>query len=81
MRFLIWKNLVVLIWTKRWKSLENRYDSKVAIPNFSLGMAFRCSRQFKNALVKYELKTHRHLRFEKDEMKRVRAVCTCLGCK
>ncbi|KAJ1270349.1 hypothetical protein BS78_06G047400 [Paspalum vaginatum] len=38
-----------------WKSLENRYDSKTTIPIFSLGMAFRDSRQFKKALVKYGL--------------------------
>jgi hypothetical protein len=44
-------------------------------------MAFRDSRQFKKALVKYGLKTHRHLRFEKDEEKRVRVVCTWPGCK
>jgi hypothetical protein len=67
--------------TERWKSVENRYDSKTEIPFFSLGMAFRDSRQFKKALVKYGLKTHRHLRFEKDEEKRVRAVCTWPGCK
>ena len=27
--------------TERWKSLENRYDSKAPIPVFFLGMAFR----------------------------------------
>ena len=26
---------------EKWKSLENRYDSKASIPVFSLGMAFR----------------------------------------
>jgi hypothetical protein len=31
--------------------------------------------------VKYGLKTHRHLRFEKDEQKKVRAFCTWKGCK
>jgi hypothetical protein len=62
--------------TERWKSLENRYDSKAPIPVFSLGMCFRDSRKFKKALVKYGLKTHRHLRFDKDEQKKVRAFCT-----
>jgi len=38
--------------TERWKSLENRYDSKAPIPVFSLGMAFRDKKQFKKALVK-----------------------------
>jgi len=32
--------------------VENRFDSKAEVPVFSLGMAFRCSRQFKKALVK-----------------------------
>jgi len=67
--------------TERWKSMENKYDSKAPIPVFSLGMVFRCTRQFKKALVKYGLKTHRHLRFLKDEKDRVRAVCTWPGCK
>lgn len=56
--------------------MENRYDSKAPIPVFFLGMVFRCTMQFKKALVKYGLKTHRHLRFLKDEKDRVRAVCT-----
>jgi len=30
--------------TVRWKSLENRYDSKAPVPIFSLGMCFRDSR-------------------------------------
>lgn len=67
--------------TERWTSMENRYDSKAPIPVFSLGMVFRCTRQFKKALVKYGLKTHRHLRFLKDEKDRVRVVCTWPGCK
>jgi hypothetical protein len=45
--------------TDRWKSQENRYDSKAPVPVFALGMAFRCSRQFKKALIKYGLKTYR----------------------
>lgn len=48
---------------------------------FSLGMAFRCSRQFKKALVKYGLKAHKHLHFQKDEKNRVRANCSWPGCK
>lgn len=67
--------------TKRWKSMENRYDSKAAVPVFSLGMAFRSSRQFKKALIKYGLTTHRHLLFPKDEKDRVRAKCSWPGCK
>ena len=65
----------------RWKSMENRYDSQAPIPVFALGMAFRSSRHFKKALVKYGLKTHHHLKFVKDEEKKVRAVCTWPGCK
>jgi hypothetical protein len=67
--------------TERWKSLENRYDKKASVPIFSLGMCFKDSRQFKKALVKYGIKTHRHLRFNKDEAKKVRAFCTWAGCK
>jgi hypothetical protein len=67
--------------TVRWKSLENRYDSKASVPVFSLGMCFRDSRQFKKALLKYGVKTHRHLRFDKDEAKKVRAFCTWPGCQ
>lgn len=48
---------------------------------FSLGMAFRCNRQFKKALVKYGLKAHKHLHFQKDEKNRVRANCSWPGCK
>jgi hypothetical protein len=33
-------------------------------------MCFRDSRQFKKALLKYGVKTHRHLRFDKDEAKK-----------
>jgi hypothetical protein len=44
-------------------------------------MAFRSSRQFKKALVKSRLETHHHLIFDKDEEKRVRALCTWPGCK
>jgi len=67
--------------TERWKSLENRFDSKAEVPVFSLGMAFRDSRQFKKALVKYGLKAHRSLRFPKDEKNKVRAVCDWKGCQ
>ncbi|CAO2036270.1 unnamed protein product [Urochloa humidicola] len=66
--------------TERWKSQENRYDSKAPVPVFALGMAFRCSRQFKKALIKYGLKTHRHLNFIKDEKSKVRATCSWEGC-
>ncbi|WVZ64352.1 LOW QUALITY PROTEIN: hypothetical protein U9M48_013885 [Paspalum notatum var. saurae] len=66
---------------QRWKSLENRYDSKATVPLFSLGMVFRDSRQFKKALVKYRLKTHRHIVFVKDEKNKVRANCSWAGCK
>jgi hypothetical protein len=66
--------------TDRWKSQENRYDSKAPVPVFALGMAFRCSRQFKKALIKYGLKTHRHLNFIKDEKLKVRANCSWEGC-
>jgi hypothetical protein len=58
--------------SERWKSLENRYDSKAAVPFFTLGTAFRCSKQFKKALVKYGITTHRHILFPKDEKNRVR---------
>ncbi|XP_066365323.1 uncharacterized protein [Miscanthus floridulus] len=66
--------------TDRWKSQENRYDNKAPVPVFALGMAFRCCRQFKKALVKYGLKTHRHLNFIKDEKSKVRATCSWEGC-
>ncbi|WVZ75505.1 hypothetical protein U9M48_023551 [Paspalum notatum var. saurae] len=67
--------------TRRWKSLENRYESKAPIPIFSLGMAFRSSRQFKKAVVKYGVKNHKHILFVKDEKNRVRATCSWKGCK
>ncbi|WVZ64915.1 hypothetical protein U9M48_014362, partial [Paspalum notatum var. saurae] len=67
--------------TERWKSLENRFDKKAAVPIFSLGMAFRGNSQFNKALVKYGLKTSRHLVFVKDEANRVRATCSWKGCK
>ena len=44
-------------------------------------MAFRCSRQFKKAVVKYGLTTHRHILFPTDEKNRVRAKCSWPGCK
>jgi hypothetical protein len=66
---------------ERWKSLENRFDSKAEVPIFSLGMAFRDNRQFKKALVKYGLKAHRSLRFPKDEKTKVRAECDWPGCQ
>jgi hypothetical protein len=50
------------------------------VPVFALGMAFRCSRQFKKVLIKYGLKTHRHLNFIKDEKSNVRAICSWEGC-
>ncbi|WVZ79281.1 hypothetical protein U9M48_026882 [Paspalum notatum var. saurae] len=43
-------------------------------------MAFRSSRQFKKALVKYGLKTRRQLLFVKDEANKVRATCSWKGC-
>jgi len=67
--------------TIRWRSTENRYDSKAHVPMFALGMAFRSSRQFKKALVRYGLTTHRHLLFPKDEKNKVRAICSWKGCK
>ena len=67
--------------TQRWKSIENRYDSKAAVPIFTLGMAFRSSRQFKKAVVKYGIATHKHIKFVKDEKKKVRAMCSWKGCK
>jgi len=66
--------------TIRWKSCENRHDSKAEVPVFSLGMAFRDSRQFKKALVKYGLKAHKSLQFVKDEKTKVRAVCDWASC-
>jgi hypothetical protein len=54
--------------TERWKSQQNKYDSKAAVPIFTLGMAFRCSRQFKKAVVKYRLRTHRHILCPKDDV-------------
>jgi len=65
----------------RWKSTENRFDSKAHVPVFSLGMAFRSSRHFKRTLVKYGLRTHRHLLFPKDEKNRVKVVCSWKGSK
>ncbi|XP_062230629.1 uncharacterized protein LOC133928349 isoform X2 [Phragmites australis] len=43
-------------------------------------MAFRSSMQFKKAIVKYGLVTHRHILFPKDEKKGVRAICSWKGC-
>jgi len=43
-------------------------------------MAFRCSRQFKKAVVKYGMNTHRHILFPKDEKNRVKAICSWPGC-
>jgi hypothetical protein len=45
------------------KSVEKKFDSGAPVLVFSLGMAFISSRQFKKALVKYGLKTHKHLLF------------------
>jgi hypothetical protein len=64
----------------RWRSTENKYDSKAQVPIFALGMAFRSSRQFKKAVVKYGLSTHRHLLFPKDEKNKVKAICSWKGC-
>jgi hypothetical protein len=67
--------------TERWKSQHKIYDSKAAVPIFLLGMAFRCSRQFKKVVVKYGLRTHRHILFPKDEKNIVREICSWPGCK
>jgi hypothetical protein len=67
--------------TQRWKSVENKFDSIAPMHVFSLGMAFISSRQLKKALVKYGLKTHKHLLLPKDEKNRVRATCSWKGCK
>ncbi|EEE58977.1 hypothetical protein OsJ_10678 [Oryza sativa Japonica Group] len=64
-----------------WKSTNNRFDKNASVHVFSLGMAFRSSRQFKKALVKYGLTTHRHIIFPKDERDKVRATCSWPGCK
>jgi hypothetical protein len=36
--------------SERWKTMENRYDSKCVVPIFALGKTFRCSRKFKRPL-------------------------------
>ena len=50
----------------RMKSRFPRFDSKAAIPIFSLGMTFRGRGQFKRAVVKYGLAMKRHISFVKD---------------
>ena len=67
--------------TIRWKSTNNRFHKNASVHVFSLGMAFRSSRQFKKALVKYGLTTHRHIIFPKDERDKVTATCSWPGCK
>lgn len=60
--------------------MENKYDSKAELLVFSLGMAFRDSRQFKKALVKYGQRAHKSLKFPKDEKDKVKATCYWFGC-
>ena len=43
-------------------------------------MTFRGRDQFKKALIKYGLTTHRHLLFLKDESCRIRAKCSWMNC-
>ena len=64
----------------RMKSRFPRFDSKAAIPIFSLGMTFRGRRQFKRALGKYGLAMKRHICFVKDEAGRIRAKCSWPKC-
>lgn len=65
---------------RRRKTTHRVYDDSTDKPEFALGMAFRDSREFKQALVKYGLANFHHLRFPKDEKKRVSAECSWPGC-
>jgi hypothetical protein len=67
--------------SERWKSLENRFDSKAEVPVFCIGMAFRDSRQFKKAVVRYGMKAHKSLKFVQDKKSKVRAICDWPGCQ
>jgi hypothetical protein len=57
-----------------------RYVSETEIPHFSLRMVFKSKTEFRKAVIKYGLKTHRNIQFIKSEDHRVRAKCAWPGC-
>ncbi|XP_044379062.1 uncharacterized protein [Triticum aestivum] len=65
---------------RRRKTTHRVFDDSTDKPEFAVGMAFQDSREFKQALVKYGLANFHHLRFPKDEKKRVSAECSWPGC-
>ena len=52
-----------------------RFDRKAEVPVFALGMKFSGKKDFKDAIIKYDLATRRVIKFIKDEGDRVRAIC------
>ncbi|XP_045089753.1 uncharacterized protein [Aegilops tauschii subsp. strangulata] len=65
---------------RRRKTTHRVFGGTSEKPEFAVGMAFTDSRKFKQALVKYGLVNFHHLRFPKDEKKRVSAQCSWPGC-
>ncbi|XP_048532810.1 uncharacterized protein LOC125511465 [Triticum urartu] len=64
----------------RRKTKFPRYNPKVDIPLFCLGMVFRSKEQMRKALIKYGLLTFRSINFMKSEEGRIRAKCGWPGC-
>nr|AAU43947.1 hypothetical protein [Oryza sativa Japonica Group] len=64
----------------RRKSRFPKYDSKAHTPKFEIGMTFAGRAKFKEAVIKYGLVTNRHIRFPKDEAKKIRARCSWKDC-
>lgn len=57
-----------------------RFNKKNAMPIFSLGMKFSGKKQFKKAIIKYDLAEKKVINFVKDELGRVRTKCDWAGC-
>ena len=55
-----------------------RFSENHDVPQFSLGMKFTDKQQFKEAIIKYGLHEKKLIRFKKDDLQRVRAVCDWL---
>jgi len=57
-----------------------RFSENHDVPQFSLGMKFTDKQQFKEAIIKYGLHEKKLIRFKKDDLQRVRAVCDWVTC-
>ena len=57
-----------------------RFSEYHEVPQFSLGMKFTDKKQFKEEIIKYGLHERKLIKFKKDDLQRVRAVCDWVTC-